>query len=152
MSAFDESQELAFDLPPPGGPPGEEGPDDGDARLGDWPEPPAEGELTQLPPSLPSEELSNSQKDVMNDMGIRKKYRQLDPKSQKDLDERAFIPTALTSKADFNAMFGRYKAKWAGLCKDTHGIEIGKVYDVLTLTEQKLGFVGPGQRPGPRIH
>ena len=82
-------------------------------------------------------ELSSSPKG----MGIRKKHRKLDPKSQKDLDERAFIPNALTSKADFTAMFGRYKTKWAHLGKDSHGIEAGKVYDVLTLTEQKMDFV-----------
>ena len=45
----------------------------------------------------------------------RTKYRKLDPKSQKELDERTLIPNALTSKSDFQAMFQTYKAKWSQL-------------------------------------
>ena len=50
----------------------------------------------------------------------RIKYRKLDPKSQKDLDERSLIPNSLTSKSDFEAMFQMYKAKWCTLTPATH--------------------------------
>ena len=72
----------------------------------------------------------------------RIKYRKLDPKSQKDLDERSLIPNALTSKSDFEAMFQKYKAKWCTLTPETHGVQPGEVYDVLTQTELKMKYVG----------
>lgn len=72
----------------------------------------------------------------------RTKYRKLDPKSQKDLDERTLIPNALTSKSDFQAMFQKYKAKWSQLRAETHGVQRGETYDVLTQTELKMKFVG----------
>ena len=90
------------------------------------------------------EEISSSRKEpdgVPNAMGARKKYHRLDPKSQADLDERVRIPNALTSKDTFQGMFGSYKTKWAQLSHETHGIEAGKIYDVLTLTEQNMDFV-----------
>ena len=55
----------------------------------------------------------------------RIKYRKLDPKSQKDLDERTLIPNALTSKSGFEAMFQTYKAKWCTLTPGTHGVQPG---------------------------
>ena len=72
----------------------------------------------------------------------RIKYRKLDPKSQKDLDERSLIPNALTSKSDFEAMFQKYKAKWCMITPGTHGVQPGEVYDVLTQTELKMKYVG----------
>ena len=51
------------------------------------------------------------------------------------------IPNALTSKQMFSDMFAKYKSKWSKLSKATHGVRSGKVYDILTLTEQKKALV-----------
>ena len=99
------------------------------------PQPEAQGTSSAVPPACPRDLCpgdDNSQETT--------KFRKLDPKSQKDLDERALIPNALTSKADFTEMFGRYKAKWSQLGVATHGVQKGQVYDVLSQTELKLEF------------
>ena len=51
------------------------------------------------------------------------KYRKLDPKSQKDLDERTLTPDALTSKSDVQAMFQTCKAKLPHRSAETHGVQ-----------------------------
>ena len=85
--------------------------------------------------------LSQDNQGSQHSEGQSTKYRKLDPKSQKDLDERALIPNALTSKSEFQAMFGKYKSKWSQLGVESHGVQQGKIYDVLTETDLKMKFV-----------
>ena len=93
---------------------------------------------------MPSQEVPSSAESGVTDtqhVEVRRKFRQLDPKSQADLDARALIPNALTSKDEFSAMFQGYKALSSKRTKDCDGMEIGKVYDVLMDTEEKMQFV-----------
>ena len=71
----------------------------------------------------------------------RTKYRELDPKSQKDLYERTLIPNALSSTSGAQAMFQKCKSKWSQLKPDSHGVQREKTYDVLTQKEIKMKFV-----------
>ena len=98
-----------------------------------------EGDLCpdELPPTDPKgHEVPSQEAEVP-----KIKFRQLDPRSQKELDERTLIPNAMTSKSEFQSMFGKYKAKWSQLRVETHGVQKGQTYDVVTQTDLKMNFV-----------
>ena len=93
------------------------------------------GDHPEAPHSSPTRPSSQQPGDV------RKKYRVLDPKSAKAMEERSLIPNAFTSKDSFTYMFSQYKGAWSRLTKATHGIQSGKVHDILTLTDQRMSLV-----------
>ena len=108
-------------------------------------------ELLDLPegamppgPMEPPKEEEPKEEDL--DMGEAKekkpvKWRKLDPTSRKSLSARTCIPGASTSKQDFQAMFEGLKATWKAQTRQTHGIKIGKSYDVMVDTDHKMAAV-----------
>ena len=97
-------------------------------------EPPEEADLDMgAPDGAASQEAAEEKKPV--------KWRKLDPTSRKSLSARTCIPGAATSKQDFVAMFMGLRATWKAQTKQTHGIQIGKSYDVMVDTDHKMAAV-----------
>ena len=69
------------------------------------------------------------------------KWRKLDPKSRQELSARSLIPGAMSSKQDFHSMFQKLKTTWKAQTMQTHGIKVGKSYDVMLDTAHKMDAV-----------
>ena len=58
-------------------------------------------------------------------------HPKLNPKSQADLDARACIPGAVSSKGTFAEMFAKYNTAYSKLSKANHSAPVGYVKDIL---------------------
>ena len=73
--------------------------------------------------------------------GSPAKWRRLDPQSRQELTARSLLPGAMTSKQDFHSMFQNLKTIWTSQTRQTHGTMIGRSYDIMLDTANKMDYV-----------